>query len=299
MFSKIVIMSKVKIYFIAFLGLLTVSVTAQTINYENRYNLLVSQVGPAGIGVETLLDKWQAADSTSRKMLSARFEFYFNKAQSEQVVKKSQKKYLGMDPLLSLKDTTGAPVYYFREVFYDDDLFARALKVADKVASFYPDDLDYRFLKANALVAYEKGSPDMAYAYLSDLVTENAARTRPWNYEGKKMEEEFFPEAMQEYCRSFYTLGSEAAMNIFFNLSKRLYELYPSNVYFLSNMATYYLVTKEDPKTALKLYSKVLKKVKNDETALRNSYVAASKSGNDKLKEKYRQQLVHYGYIKQ
>ena len=115
-------MSKVKIYFIAFLCLLTVSVTAQTINYENRYNLLVSQVGPAGIGVETLLDKWQAADSTSRKMLSARFEFYFTKAQSEQVVKKSQKKYLGMDPLLSLKDTTGAPVYYFREVFYDDDL---------------------------------------------------------------------------------------------------------------------------------------------------------------------------------
>ena len=118
-------------------------------------------------------------------------------------------------------------------------------------------------------------------------------------YPIQKMDEGFFPEAMQEYCRSFYTVGSEAAMNAFFNLSKRLYELYPSNVYFLSNMATYNLVTRNDPKTALKLYNKVLKKVKNDETALRNSYVAASKLGNDKLKEKYRQQLVHYGYIKQ
>ena len=117
--------------------------------------------------------------------------------------------------------------------------------------------------------------------------------------EEKKMDEGFFPDAMQEYCRSFYTLGTEAAMSVFYNLSKRLYELYPSKVCFLSNMATYNLVAKNDPNTALKLYNKVLKKVKNDETALRNSYVAASKLGNDKLKEKYRQQLVHYGYIKQ
>lgn len=63
-------------------------------------------------------------------------------------------------------------------------------------------------------------------------------------------------------------------------------------------MATYYLVAKDDPKTALKYYNKVLKKVKDDETALRNSYVAASKLKNDKLKEKYRKQLVQYGYAK-
>jgi tetratricopeptide (TPR) repeat protein len=203
-----------------------------------------------------------------------------------------------MEPLLSLKDSTGAPVYYFREMLYDDELFAKALKTADRLVSLYPDDLDYRFLKANALVAYEKESPDMAYAYLSDLITENASRTRPWNYEGKKMEQGFFPEAMQEYCRSFYLVGGDAAMNVFFSLSKRLWELYPSNVCFLSNMATYYLVAQDDPKTALKYYNKVLKKVKDDQTALRNSYVAASKLKNDKLKEKYRQQLVQYGYIK-
>lgn len=293
------IMNRIRIYFVAFAGLLALSVSAQTVNYENRYNLLVAQVGPAGVGVETLLDKWQAADSTDRKMLTARFDYYFAKSQSEEVVKKSRKKYLGMDPLLSLKDTTGASVYYFREVFYDDEYFARALKAADKVAALYPDDLDYRFLKANALVAYEKESPDMALAYLSDLIAENESRTRPWNYEGKKMEDSFFSDAMQEYCRTFYTLGSEAAMNVFYNLSKRMYELYPSQVCFLSNMATYHLVAKDDPKTALKLYGKVLKKAKDDETALRNSYVAASKSGNDKLKEKYRQQLVHYGYVRQ
>ena len=274
------------------------TVSAQGVNYEKRYELLVSQVGPGGVGVETLLDKWQAADSTNRKMLSARFEYYFTKAQSEEVVKKSQKKYLGMDPLLSLKDSAGVPVYYYREMFYDDEYFALALKAADKVAALYPDDIDYRFMKTNALVAYEKEHPDMAFAYLTNLVAENVSRTRPWNYNGQKMDDGFFPDAMQEYCRTFYTVGSEASMNVFFSLSKRLWELYPSNVCFLSNMATYYLVAKDDPKTALKYYNKVLKKVKDDETALRNSYVAASKLKNDKLKEKYRKQLVQYGYAK-
>ena len=289
---------KIKICFMTLALLAAVTVSAQSVNFEKRYDLLVSQVGPGGVGVETLLDKWQAADSTNRKMLSARFEYYFTKAQSEQVVKKPQKKYLGMDPLLSLKDSAGVPVYYYREIFYDDEYFALALKAADKVASLYPDDLDYRFMKANALVAYEKESPDMASAYLYDLIAENTSRTRPWNYEGQKRDDGFFPDAMQEYCRTFYTVGSESAMNVFFSLSKRLCELYPSNVCFLSNMATYYLVAKNDPKTALKHYGKVLKKVKDDETALRNSYVAAGKLGNDKLKEKYRQQLVQYGYVK-
>lgn len=289
---------RIKIYILALAMLVATAASAQTLNYENRYNLLVSKVGPAGVGVETLLDKWQAADSTNKQMLSARFEYYFTKSQSEKVVKKAQKKYLGMDPLLSLKDSAGVSVYYYRELFYDDQNFAQALKVADKVAALYPDDIDYRFLKANALVAYEKESPDMASAYLYDLIAENSSRTRPWNYEGKKMDGDFFPDAMQEYCRTFYTIGSGVAMNVFFSLSKRLYELYPSQVCFLSNIATYYLVAKDDPKTALKYYNKVLKKAKDDETALRNSYVAASKLKNDKLKEKYRLQLVQYGYVK-
>lgn len=278
--------------------MLASAVSAQTVNYENRYNLLVSQVGPAGVGVETLLDKWSLADSTDRNMLLAKFDYYFTKSQSEQIVKKSQKQYLGMDPVLSLKDSTGASIYYFREIMYDDDLFAQALKVADRLSAFYPDDIEYRFLKANALIAYEKESPDMAAAYLFDLIEQNSSRARPWNFEGEKMDAKFFPESMQEYCRTFYTVGSEAAMSTFYAISKHMNELYPDHTCFMSNMASYYLVAKEDPKAALKYYGKVLKKVKDDEVALRNSCIAARKAGNRKLEQKFHQQLIQYGYVK-
>ena len=278
--------------------LASVTLSAQTVDYAKRYNNLIARVGPSGIGVETLLNMWALADSLDRNMLQARFDFYFSKSQTETVVSKPQKKYLGMDPLLSLADSLGNKVYYYREMSYDDELFSKALNTAEKMVALYPDELDYYFLKANALIAYEKENPDMAYAYLSDLIDIDQSRKRPWNFNGEKMQSDFFADAMQEYCRTFYTVGSPSAMKAFLDLSVRLNKLYPANTYFLSNIATYYLVAEDKPKLALKYYNKVLKKAKNDEVALRNSYVAAKKCGDTKLEAKYRQMLIDNGYVK-
>ena len=110
---------------------------AQTVNYEQRYEMLVSRFGPAGVGIETLLDNWAKADSTDEKLLAARFDYYLVKSRSNEIVKKSTKKYLGMDPLLSLKDTLGADVYYYQDVVYDDELFGKAIHAADRAISLY------------------------------------------------------------------------------------------------------------------------------------------------------------------
>ena len=142
---------------------------AQKVDYGQRYEMLVSKFGPAGFGVETVLDNWAKADSADIKLLTARFKYYFAKAQTEQVVKKPQRKYLGMDPLITLKDSTGTDVYYYQEAMFDDEIYGQALKAADKAILMYPDYLDFRFIKANAYIAYEKESPDMALAYLVEL----------------------------------------------------------------------------------------------------------------------------------
>ena len=90
--------------------LLSASAFAQADKYEQRYDLLVSKLGPAGVGVETILNNWEKADSTASKMLLGRFNYLFAKAQSMQVVVKDKKKYLGMEPILALKDSTGTDV---------------------------------------------------------------------------------------------------------------------------------------------------------------------------------------------
>ena len=277
------------IYSIAALLLATLSLSAQNERFEQRYNLLVSKLGPAGVGIETLLDNWAKADSTDEKLLAARFDYYLVKSRSTEVVKKSTKKYLGMDPLLSLKDSLGADVYYYQDVVYDDELFGKAIHAADRAISLYPDKLEYRFMKANAYISYEKESPDMTLDYLMKLIDANSKRTKPWNFEGKKSDDAFFQEAMQEYCYSFYLIGSPQAREAFYKLSERMNSLYPDNIAFINNMGSYYLVAKDDPKTALKYYKKVLKKDSKDLVALQNGVIAARKTGNSKLEAKYRQ----------
>ena len=268
--------------------LAVIELSAQTQKFEQRYNLLVSKLGPAGVGIETVLDNWAKVDSTSASFMKARFDYYYSKAQRTEVVKKTTKKYLGMDPLLALKDSLGANVYYYQETFFDDGLFGKAVKEVERAIKICPDNLDFRFMKANAYISYEKESPDMALAYLLDLAQADVDRGRPWTYNGSKAEEGFLEDAMQEYCYSFYTIGTPESMRAFLELSRKMNSLHPSNLTYINNIGSYYMVAEEDFKTALKYYKKVLKKSPEDPTALRNGMIAARKLSNAKLEAKYR-----------
>ena len=283
-----------KIIVAAALMLLSVAVSAQTDRYEQRYELLVSKLGPAGVGVETLINNWEKADSTNSKMLLARFNYLFTKAESTQIVGKQSKKYLGMEPLLSLKDSTGTDIHYYQENFYDDELYAQAMKVVDKAIGIYPEKLDFRFLKANAYIAYEKESPDMARSYLMSLINEAVSR-KIWVYDDEPADAAFFSEAMLEYCFSFYSIASPSAMEAFLAISERMSEIDPKNPSFINNIGSYHLLVKEDYKTAAKYYNKVLKSHPDDYTAIKNCVLLARKQKNDKMEKKYLQMLAQHG----
>jgi len=263
--------------------------------YEQRYDLLVSQFGPAGVGIETVLDNWEKVDSTNAKMLLGRFTYLITKAQSGQVEARPGKKYLGMDPVLTLKDSLGNDVHYFNINVFDEELFAQAMKTADKAVSIWPDRLDFRFMKTNAYIAYEKESPDMALAYLSALADENVRRKSSWEYEGVKVDQDFFQDAMQEYCYSFYSLGTPAGYEAFRTLSEKLVTIFPDNPQFMNNLGSYYLIAKEDYKTACKYYNKVLKAHPDDYSAIKNGIIAARRQKNAKTERKYLEMMLKYG----
>lgn len=272
---------------ITILSLLAFSLYAQEVDYAKRYELLVSRLGPAGVGVGTVLDNWQQADSMNVDMLNARVNYYLTKARSTEVVIKSSKTYLAQQPVLTLKDSTGADVYYYQLLKYDDEMFGKAVAEMDNAAALYPDMLDFRFIKANAYISYERESPDMALAYLLELIAEDNVGKRAWKYDGQNVSEGFFKEAMQEYCATLYTLDTPASMEAFMTLSKKMSSLYPEDASFITNVGSYHMRVKNDAKTAFKFYAKAVKKNPKDYPSVKNAVIAARKTKNVKQEKKY------------
>ena len=277
----------------ALLVLLPSLVRAQ--DYERKYNILVERVGPSGVGVETLLDNWAKAEQDNPAMLTAKFYFWLTKAQSSEIVTRPERKYLGADPVITLKDSTGADVYYYEVLRYDDECFREAMASVDRAVAMYPERLEFRFMKANAYISYERESPDMALANLISLVNDFYAGKEKWTYDGEAADRKFFSDAMQDYCYSFYSLGTPASYEAFRKLSELMLEHDPGSVGFVNNIGTYHMLVKKDFKTALKYYNKVLKRYPDDSIAIKNSATAARRMGNVKMEKKYLQMLVEHG----
>lgn len=286
--------------FFCFLTALAISLTAiaqtpSSKDFQDRYDLLVSKLGPTGVGIETLLDRWAAAYPDDVQMLTGKFSYWFSKSQTLQLVPKDQQKFLGENPTVVLKDSTGANVNYFQETMYDDEMFGEAQKALEKAIQLYPDRLDLRFLKVASLIGYEKESPDMALSSLKSLMIYNATQHPKWEYPGvDKVDNEFFSAALQEYCYLFFRYGTPATYEAFKELSQQMLTYEPKNVLFLDNIGSYWLVARKDNKTAMKYYSKVLKIKADDLTAIKNIIILARNSNNVKLEKKYLPQLIKY-----
>ena len=260
--------------------------------YASRYSLLSSKLGPAGVGIETLLNKWEADFPQDKDMLTAKFLYYYTKAQSSSVQVLDQAKYLGTDPVISLKDSLGRDVRYFQVTEFDDEMFRQAVSALDKVIRISPDALELRMAKVSALTAYEKESPDMAAGELSALIDYNASSHPSWTYEGVALDSDAFCTLMQEYCYRMFKIGSPVSLEAFKKLSEKMSGYFPKNTDFINNLGTYYLVHRQDYKTALKYYNKVLKINSKDYSAIKNCLLAARKQKDVKLEKKYLPMLI-------
>ena len=264
-------------------------------DYLRRYNTLVERVGPTGVGVETLLDNWAAAFPEDDQQMLARFAFCFARSQTTQVIELDRDRYMGNAPLLPMTDSLGVKHNYFEDILYDDDLFADALLNIDQAIAAKSWRLDYRFMKINATLAYEKESPDMALQQLKALADEHFTRHPAWVYEGvEKVGDEEFCAFMQDYCAAIFRIGSDASAEAFKALSEHMLKYSKNNPLFMDNIGSYWLV-KKDYKKAAKQYDAVLKKHPDDLTAIRNGLLTARASKDTKLEKKYLALMAKYG----
>ena len=270
--------------------------SAQTTKQEfvDKYNLLTGKLGLDGVGVETLLTKWEAAFPEDQDMLEAFFLYYYTKCQTQGTTSSYSKRYLGQEPILELKDSLGKSVYYFYDYEYDDEMFGQALSYLERANRAQPAKLENRLAQVTALLNYEKESPDLALAAMTDLIAENYASKPEGTYAGEPVDGEEFISYVQDYCLSFYRIGSDASYEAFRKISEEMLRHEPSSHLFLDNMGTYSLVFRKDNKAALKYYDKALKIKPDDMVAIQNCVIISRRQGSTKLEKKYLAMMVEY-----
>lgn len=271
---------------------------AQTTREEfiDKYNLLTSKLGGAGVGVETLLDKWEAAYPDDIDMLTGRFVYYYTKSKTDSIEKKpGASTFLGAKPALTLKDSTGTDVNFFEESFFDDELFGQSMQYIDRIIQLYPDRLDMRFFKITSLVSYEKESPDMALAEILSLIDYNYKSQPEWVFPDiETVDNEVFKTSVQEYCYTFFRYGVPEGYAAFRTIAEKMLSYNKNDILFLNDLGSYYLVGEKNGKAALKYYNKVLKIAPDDLTAIRNCIILARTSKDVKLEKKYLSMMVRY-----
>ena len=255
--------------------------------FQARYERLVRNVGYGGVGVETLLDRWEEAFPDDAALPKARFNYYFTKSQRSEVLPKpGLRRFLGNAPTLTLKDSDGGDVNYFEESFYDEELFGEAMKVLDAQIAAHPDELRWHYLKISALSAYEKESPDMAAAALRQLIARDASAHPAWTLDGESAGTEIFQQGVGEYCASFFGIGTDAGYEYFREISELMTKRFPRNPVFIDNIGSYWLVAKDNDKQAVKFYKKALKIDPQDEAATRNLKIIERRQAAAKAKKK-------------
>lgn len=252
-------------------------VFAQTTSeeFKARYERQVRNVGAAGVGVETIIDRWEEAFPGDRDATMARFSYLLNKSQAIGMVAKPQARYLGNKPSLVLKDEQGNDVNYFEEITFDADNFAESQRVIEAAIKNNPKELRFLFAKINSLVSYEKEDPVLATMEVSsfaDVIV--PGKTGGYTLDGEAMSEEDMINAIQEYCYTFYSIASAASFESFRSISEKMNKKFPKNPAFLDNLGSYQLVCAKNPKKAISYYKKALKLDPDDAVASANMKLA-------------------------
>ena len=285
-------MKRITLAAVALLAAQALSAQTSAQDYLSRYALLVNKLGPAGVGIETLIGKWEADYPDDVDMLCAKYNYYHTKCQGSEVVQKDQDRFLGADPILTLKDSTGADVHYFTETTYDDEMYGIATQALDKAIRLRGDDISLRFTKIASLLAYEKESPDMATQALRSLIDYHCTSHPKWKYGEADFTDDDFRASMEDYCYLLFRTASPASFDSFKSVSEKLLSYYPKDTDFLNNIGSYHLAVKKDYKAAMKYYAKTLKIDPDNYGAIKNCVLASRKLGNPKLEKKYLQMLV-------
>ena len=285
-------MRKTLISIVAALACVFASAQDDAAAFKARYERQVRNVGAAGVGVETILTRWEEAFPEDPAVMEGFYKFWFAKSLGSAVVTRDTRRYLGKDPMFSLRDSTGKERFYFEDNVFVDSLFALSQTYIDRAIATEPCELSYRVDKVTSLMLYEKESPDMATQELLKLIDFQRKSHPEWTYLGLAVDDATFVQTIQEYCHNFFQYATPGSYDAFKTVSEAMLKLYPKDTSFINNIGSYWLVYKQNPRKALQWYNKALKIDPKDYNAAKNCVILARKEKDSRLEKKYLPYLI-------
>lgn len=260
--------------------------------FRTRYGRQVRMVGAAGVGVESILDSWEEAFPDDPALHEGRYKYWMAKAVTTEVIPRKERRYLGSEPVLSLKDSTGADVYYFEDNVFTDSLFTKAMLAIDRAVALAPEELAYRVDRITSFMLYEKESPELTTREILNLAEYDRRVSPQWTYYGQPVDREAFYATLQEYCWNLFKTGTPDSYEAFRTVSEAMLKLNPKDASSLNNMGSYWFVYRKNARQALKWYNKVFKVSPDDYNAAKNCVLLARREKNEKLEMKYLPMLI-------
>ncbi len=226
--------------------------------------------------LEIHLKNWKAKKPNDPEMFIGYFNYYLRNAQ--EIAAKDKSKATGIS-----KDGTG----------YSKEEMKNAFTSINEGIKLYPHRLDMRFGKITMLA--ETGDFKSESEEIITVLMLSKKNKNNWNWiDNKKMikTEKEFLESIQHFINQYFQTTQYNYVYIK-NISEKMVENYPNNVYGYNNISTYYLSVK-DYESALKYLKSAEKLNPKDYIVLNNiAFSYESLKQNKKAIEYYTKAIKH------
>ena len=242
---------------------------------------------------EKILQTWEKTNPKDPELYVSYFNFYFNKSRNE-TLSLTTKPISKESIVLTKENDDKAVAYIGSQVSFDKKNFDKGISYIDKGIEKFPNRLDMRFGKI-----YTIGQIEDYKTFTSEIVKTidySNVNKNQWIWiDNKSLDEpkKFMLNAVQDYIVQLFDAGDEYVGNIK-TIAETVLKHYPDSVENLSNLAIYYLITK-DFDNALVPLLKAEKIAPTDFIVLNNIAFCYYNKGDKTNAVKYYNLVVKYG----
>ncbi len=223
-----------------FLSVASQHIVAQ--NYAAQFDKYIANNDTLHMG--QLINEWQLSSPQDPELYTAKFNYYYIKSLSEEVV-------ISKEPQANsnfvLKDSLGNDAGYMgSQLRMDKDYLSRCYTVINEGIALYPDRLDMRFGKIYLLGEQENWQPFTEEVI--ETVRRSGANGNNWkwiNNEDYSKNADDFLSSIQNYQLALYHTEDKRLLDNMEQIAKEVLLIYPNSVMNISNLAIAHIARNE------------------------------------------------------